>query len=103
MDEVKVEKTPTSTNTTINRVEDPSRGGASMLWFLVGGLVVAVAAVGYFVLGDGILKTNSSAPSGGNVSVNVESAPAPAAEATSEPAPQAAPAEAAPEPAPPVE
>lgn len=95
MDEVKVEKTPTSTNTTINRTESPSSGGGAMLWFLVGGLVVAVVVAGYFLMGNGMPTATTSEPSGGNVSVNVETAPAPEAEATPEatpePTPEAAP------------
>jgi hypothetical protein len=111
MDDVKVEKTPTSTHTTINRTVTPPSGGGSMLWFVVGGLVVAMVVVGYFIMGNGVPTTTSTEPSGGNVSVNVETTPEPAAEATPEaaveatpePAPEAAPAEAAPEPALPVE
>ncbi|MFN3661896.1 hypothetical protein [Yoonia sp.] len=99
MDEIKVEKTPTSTHTTINRTEAAPSGSGSMIWFIVGGLLVAVIVVAYFVMGDGMPTTNASAPTGGDVSVNVETAPAPAAEAT----PEAAPAETAPEPAPVVE
>lgn len=99
MDDVKVEKTPTSTHTTINRTETSKSGGGSMLWFLVGGLVVAVLVVGYFVLGNGMPTINSSAPAGGNVSVNVETAPAPAAETAPEPTPESAPTEVVPEPA----
>lgn len=100
MDEVKVEKTPTSTHTTINQTESPSSGGNSMLWFLVGGLIVAVVVAGYFVMGNGMPTTSTSAPSGGNVSVNVETAPMPVPEATSETAPEAAPTDVEPEPAP---
>lgn len=94
MDEVKVEETPTSTHTTINRTETPSTGGGSMIWFLVGELAVAVVVIGYFVMGDGLPAT-SSAPAGGNVSVDIETAPAPAADAS----PEAAPTQEAPEPA----
>lgn len=103
MDEAEVEKTPTSTHTTINRTEKASSGGGATLWFLIGALVVAVVVVGYFVMGEGIPETTSSAPSGGNVSVNVETTPAPAAEATPEPTPEAAPTEVTPEPALPIE
>lgn len=103
MDEMKVEKTPRSTHTTINRTESPSSGGGSMLWFLIGGLVVAVVVVGYFVMGNSMPTASTAAPSGGNVSVNVETAPAPEAEATPEPTPEAAPTEVSPEPALPVE
>ncbi len=102
MDEVNVEKTPTSTHTTINRTETQSTGGGSMIWFLVGGLAVAVAVIAYFVMGDGMPET-ASGPSGGNVSVDIETAPAPAADATPEPNPEAAPTEGAPAPATPVE
>lgn len=84
MDEVKVEKTPTSTHTTINRTDTAPSGGNSMLWFIVGGLVVAALVVGYFIMGDGAPSTETSAPAGGDVSVNIESAPAPAEEAAPE-------------------
>lgn len=103
MDEVNVEKTPTSTHTTINRTVTPSSGGGSMLWFLIGGLVVAVVVVGYFVMGEGMSKTTSSAPSDGNLSVNVETTLAPVAEATPEPTQESASTEVTPEPALPVE
>lgn len=78
---------------------DPvDRGGGSMIWFFVGGLVVAVVVVGYFVMNDGIIA-KPSAPSGGNVSIAFETALGPAADA----APVAAPTDGAPEPAAPVD
>jgi|SRR5680860_1516669 len=106
MDETKVEKTPTTTHTTINQTEPRATGGGPTLWFLLGGVVVVLAIVAYFVLGNGRMTSGSSEPTGGNVSVDVETNEAPAAE--SEPAPatkpapstEEAPAEAAPEQAP---
>ncbi len=109
MDETKVEKTPTTTHTTINRTETKPTGGGATLWFLLGGVVVVLAIVAYFVLGDATMTSGSSEPTGGNVSVNVETNEAPAAESepapATEPAPstEEAPAEAAPEQAPQVE
>ena len=97
MDEVKVEKTPTATHTTINRAEPPSSGSGSMLWFIVGGLVVAIVDVGYFLMGDTPAADSAAAPAGGDVSVNVDTAPAadpaPAEAAPADPAPEAAPVE----------
>ena len=60
-----------------------------MMWFIIGGLLVAVVVVAYFVLGNGMPAPNSSSPAGGDVSVNVDTGVAPAAET----APDAAPAE----------
>ncbi len=91
MDETKVEKTPTNTYTTINRTEPKPAEGNSMLWFLMGGVVVVLAIVAYFVLGDGTMTSGSSKPTGGNVSVNVETNEAPAAEAKPAPATESAP------------
>lgn len=95
MDETKVEKTPTTSYTTVNRTEPKQAEGSAMLWFLMGGVVVVLAIVAYFVLGDGTMMSGTSKPTGGNVSVNVESNGAPATEAapatepaaTTEPAP----------------
>lgn len=97
MDEIRTEKTPTGTHTIINRTETNSSGGNGTMWFLLGGIVVVVAIVGYLVMGNGGLPTSdASQPAGGNVSINVETSGTPA-----EPAPtEAAPAEAAPTPAP---
>lgn len=69
-----------------------------MIWFFVGGLVVAVVVVGYFVMNDAIIAT-PSAPSGGNVSIDFETTLGPAADA----APVAVPTDGAPEPAAPVD
>ncbi len=97
MDETKGEKTPTSTHTTINQTEPKSAGGGAMLWFLMGGVVVVLAIVAYFVLGDGTMMSGSSEPTGGNVSVNVETNESPAAQSEPAPITEEAPAEAAPE------
>lgn len=99
MDEIKTEKTPTNTHTTINHTDPKPASGNGMMWFLMGGVIVVVAIVGYFVLGDGGVTTSTpSQPSGGNVSVNVETNDAPATEAApADPAPaEPAPAELAP-------
>lgn len=95
MDEKTPQQTPTSTHTTINHTDAKPAGGNGVMWFMLGGIVIAVAVVAYFVLGNGVLTTSgSSAPAGGNVSVNVESTATPPAEEA--PAPEAAPAEPAP-------
>ena len=91
MDETKVEKTPTTTFTTINPTEPKPAEGSTMLWFLMGGVVVVLAIAAYFVLGDGAMTSGSSKPTGGNVSVDVETNEAPAAEAMPAPATEAAP------------
>ncbi|MBQ2262797.1 MAG: hypothetical protein II336_15675 [Loktanella sp.] len=94
MDEVKTDKNPTSTHTTINHTEAKPTGAGSMIWFLVGGLVVAIVVVGYFVMGDGMPSSASPTPAGGDVSVNIETSPTPAAEApATETAPNDTPAE----------
>jgi hypothetical protein len=101
MDEETPQKTPTSTHTTINQTEAKPTGGNGVMWFLLGGVVVVVAIIAYFLLGNGAMPTlGSSEPTGGNVSINVESTGTPANEA--DPA-EAAPAETAPEDAPPAE
>jgi len=93
MDEIRTEKTPTGTHTTINRTEAKPSGGSGTMWFLMGGVVVVVAIIGYLVMGDGGLPTSdASQPAGGNVSINVETNDAPATPAPTE----AAPAEAVP-------
>jgi hypothetical protein len=87
MDETRTEKTPTSTHTTINRTQTKPSGGGGVMWFLMGGIVVVVAIVGYLVIGaDGFKTTSTSEPEGGNVSINVDTNDAPA-----EPAVEAAP------------
>ncbi len=103
MDETKVERTQPTTHTTIKQTESRATGSGATLWFLLGGVVVVLAIVAYVVLGDGTMTSGSSEPTGGNVSVDVETNEAPAAE--SEPAPateptpstEEAPVEAAPE------
>ena len=90
MDEVKVEKTPAATHTTINRTTAPT-SGSGMLWFIVGGLVVAIVVVGYFVMGQGLPSSGAAAPAAGDVSVTIDSAPAADAPAASDAAPEAAP------------
>lgn len=105
MDEIRTDRTPTGTHTTINKTETKSSGGNGTMWFLLGGIVVVLAVVGYLVMGDGFLTTSDAAkPAGGNVSINVDtkdSETAPAAPAATETAPtETAPVEAAPAPAP---
>jgi len=91
MDETKVEKPPTTTFTTINPIEPKPAEGSTMLWFLMGGVVVVLAITAYFVLGDGAMTSGSSEPTGGNVSVDVETNEPPAAETKPAPAIEAAP------------
>jgi hypothetical protein len=101
MDETRTEQTPT--HTTIEHTHDrPSGSGSSAMWFLIGGVVVVVAIVAYLVMGDGgLISDSASQPTGGNVSVNVESNDAPAVSEPAATAPaETAPAEAAPTPAP---
>lgn len=95
MDETRIDKTPTSTHTTINRTETQPSGGNGTMWFLMGGVVVVIAIIAYFVLGTGDLPSgDAAAPAGGNLSINVDTneAPAAAPEAAA-PAAPAAPAE----------
>jgi hypothetical protein len=89
MDNDPSQPTPTSTHTTINHTDAKPSGGSNVIWFLLGGIVIVIAIAAYFVLGQGAMPTlGSSAPTGGNVSVDVES--------TSNPPPDAALEEAAP-------
>lgn len=117
MDEKAPHQTPTSTHTTINHSAPKPAAGNGVMWFMLGGIVIAVAVVAYFVMGNGVMTTSgSSAPAGGNVSVNVETTAAPAPEdapatesapagtSPTETAPaEAAPAETAPAAAPPAD
>lgn len=99
MHEETPQKTPATTHTTINHTEAKPTGGNGVMWFLLGGVVVVVAIIAYFLLGnDAMPELGSSEPTGGKVSVNVESTGTPATEA--DPA-EAAPAETAPADAPP--
>ncbi len=91
MDKTKIEKTPTTTFTTISQTEPKPADGNAMLWFLMGGVVVVLAVVAYLVLGEGTMTSGSSKPTGGNVSVNVETNEAPAVEAKPAPDTEAAP------------
>lgn len=103
MDEVKTEKTPETTHTTITHTPARSSGSGATLWFLLGGIVVVIAVIVFFVFGDGVPSTQSSEPTGGDVSVTVEtdntpdsaSEPAEAEPTGSDPG-TAAPADAAP-------
>ncbi|WP_104017145.1 hypothetical protein [Roseovarius nitratireducens] len=97
MDDVKVEKTPETTHTTINRTEAKPSGNGGMLWFLLGGVIVVVAIIAYFVLGDGMMISRSSEPTDGNVSVNVETNEAPTSESESPTVTEEAPAKAVPD------
>lgn len=100
MNDFKAQKPPQSTHTTINRTETPSSGSGATLWFLLGGVVIAIAVIAYFVLGDGMQTSTSPAPTGGDVSINVDTAPAadpaPTAAPTPAPATEATPTETAP-------
>ncbi|MGX0974786.1 hypothetical protein ACSSVY_000482 [Roseovarius sp. MBR-51] len=103
MDEVKTEKTPETTHTTITRTTERSSASGATLWFLLGGIVVVIAVIGFFVFGDGVPSTQSAAPTDGDVSVTVETdntpnpAPEPAdAEPTGSDPATAAPADSAP-------
>ncbi len=69
-----------------------------MIWFVVGGLLVAVAVVFYLVMGGDTPATTASTPAGGDVSVNVDTGSEPAAE-TSNDAVSSEPAAPAPAPA----
>lgn len=103
MDETKIERTPTGTHTTINQTTPRRSGSNGTMWFLMGGVVVLIAVVAYFVMGEGTLTSSSgSQPTGGNVSINVDTNNPPASEtAPAETAPaETAPAETAPAPAP---
>lgn len=97
MDDVKVEKTPESTHTTINRTEEKPSGSGAMLWFLLGGVIVVIAVIAYFVFNDGMMISRSSEPTDGNVSINVETNEAPTSESESAPATEEAPAKAVPD------
>lgn len=92
---------PVSTHTTINTTEQP-RSSATL--FILGGLVVAVLGIGYFLFSNGSFDQAGTPASGGDVSVTVDTggdgeaaAPevAPVAPAESAPA-EAAPTEPAP-------
>lgn len=94
MDNNSSQPTPTSTHTTINQTDAKPSGGSNVMWFLLGGIVVVIAIAAYFVFGQGAMPTSaSSAPSEGNVSVNVDSTGNLPAEAAPE---EAAPAESTP-------
>ncbi len=95
MDERRTEQTPLGTHTTINQTE-PKSTGNGVMWFLMGGVVVVIAIIGYFMLGDGnITGMGASQSDGGNVSINVDTNDAPAETAPAE----TSPAETAPPPA----
>ncbi len=73
--------------TSINVTSTPASGGGSGLAFVVGGLVVAVLAAGYFLLGmPGIARHDTARAPDRNINVTIEqpkAAPAaPAAPAT---------------------
>ena len=94
MEKTKTEQTPAGTHTTINQASPQPSGGNGTMWFLLGGVVVVVAIIAYFVLGNGTVSSVTTAePAGGNVSVNVDTSDAPAADVA--PA-ETAPAETAP-------
>jgi hypothetical protein len=78
----------TSTHTHIER----ERRGSSSLAFIVGGLVVAVLVIAYFVFDGGSMMGGNDADTSINVEATSES-PAPAAPAEGGAETQAAPAE----------
>ncbi len=95
------EKQPVTTHTTINTTESRS-GGAPI--FILGGVVVAVLAIGYFLFSSGNLGGAGAQSGGEGVSISVETGGGDSSEATTtvpdaSSAPEAAP-EAAAEPAP---
>lgn len=63
------ESKPVSTHTTVNTTE-ASKGGVMV--FILGGLVVAVLGIGYFVFSSGTFDGAGTPASGGDVSVTVE-------------------------------
>jgi hypothetical protein len=85
-------RTTTPSNTTVSTRRE---SGSGALWFIVGGIVVALAVIGYFLTGGELGVTSSTtAPAGapaGDVSISIEdnASPAPTVEA---PPPEAAPA-----------
>jgi len=98
------ERQPVNTHTTVNTTE-PKRGGATP--FILGGLVVAVLGIGYFLFSTGSFDQAGTSESGGGVSINVETggdgagaieAPDAAPEPAAEPAAEAEPAAAEPAP-----
>jgi len=98
------EKQPVSTHTTINTTE-VRRGGATV--FILGGLVVAVLGIGYFLFSGGSFEGIGTPAGGGDVSISIETSadsggesavPDDAPENASDPAP-ADPSSTAPAPA----
>ncbi len=94
--------TTTPTYTTVST----EKSGSGALWFIVGGVVVAIAVIAWLLAGGSVSTPSASAPAGDvSISVednsapsttNVEPAPVEPAPAEPAPAPEAAPAEAAP-------
>jgi hypothetical protein len=85
----------TSTHTHIER----ERRGGSGIAFIVGGLVVAVAVIAYFVLNGGVITGGGEADTSINVEATSETLPAPAegvAESEAAPAEDSAATETAP-------
>ena len=73
--------------TSINVTSTPTSGGGSGLAFVVGGLVVAVLAAGYFLMGmPGIARHDTARAPDRNINVTIEqpkaTPAAPAAPAT---------------------
>mgnify|MGYP003386275227 FL=1 len=59
--------------TSINVTSTPASGGSSGLAFIVGGLVVAVLAAGYFLMGmPGISHNNTARAPDRNINVTIE-------------------------------
>ncbi|MCC5987262.1 MAG: hypothetical protein JJT95_06230 [Pararhodobacter sp.] len=73
---------------------EQTSGGRSTLAFILGGVVIAIAAlVWYLAATDGNIFSRSTAPASPSVTIELPAAPAPAEPAPAEPAPPAAPAD----------
>ncbi|TYB87952.1 hypothetical protein [Oceaniovalibus sp. ACAM 378] len=74
---------PDNTNTTVRETHVREKSGISGFAFILGGVVVAIAIVGFFLYG-GFDGNGGGVGDGGNTNVNVEmpATDAPAAEAT---------------------
>ena len=70
--------------TSVNVTTVPASGGSSGLAFIIGGLVIAVLAGGYFLMGmPGIARHDTARAPDRNINVTIEQPkPTPAAPAT---------------------
>jgi len=80
---------PDNTNTTVRETHVREKSGISGFAFILGGVVVAIAIVGFFLYG-GFDGNGAGVGDGGNTNVNVEM-PATDAPATDAPAAEATP------------